>query len=84
MRVFVAESWSVLTHYRALLRSLDAEDEEGFAAWASEALFDRRLDLGPLGAVTVVGLEKFDPAIVSHTVSLAKKRVPRNRRETLF
>jgi RecB family exonuclease len=58
----VAEEWEVYRQYRSILGELEAEDAEGFATWASRALFIAPPDaLRTLGAVTVFDLE--DPSL---------------------
>ena len=36
-----AAQWAIFVRYRAILRTLDAEDAEGFAVWASRRLLER-------------------------------------------
>lgn len=53
-----AAQWAVFLRYRAILRTLDAEDDEGFAVWASRALLEAPpLPLRRPGAVTILDLE---------------------------
>jgi RecB family exonuclease len=54
----LAEEWAVFGHYRGLLRQLGAEDDGGFAVWASRAYRDLGPKANRLGAVTV-----FEPCV---------------------
>ena len=54
----VADEWAIFGHYRAILRTLEAEDAEGFANWAARVLEKSPPPgLKRLGTVTIL-----DPA----------------------
>lgn len=60
----VGDEWAIYGQYRAVLRDLDAEDAEGFAAWASTVLAKSPpASLRRLGVVTVLDLEDEPPAV---------------------
>jgi ATP-dependent helicase/nuclease subunit B len=76
----VADEWAVFGHYRRLLGGLDAEDAEGFAAWASRALeHTTPTALRPSGSlpVTVLDLDDEPPAVrrVLHWLEAKAKSV---------
>src|SRR4051794_25916300 len=53
-----AAQWAIFVRYRAILRTLDAEDADGFSVWASRTLLDDPpRSLRRPGAVTVFDLE---------------------------
>jgi hypothetical protein len=59
-----ADEWAIYGHYRSILSELRAEDEEGFANWASRALEDRLpTTIAKLDQVTVLDLDDGSPSI---------------------
>jgi len=57
-----ADEWAVYRRYRTVLRGLDAEDAEGFAAWASKSLA-ASTSPGKLGTVTLLEPDDGSPAV---------------------
>jgi hypothetical protein len=54
----VGAYWAIFAHHRAVLRTLGAEDDAGFAAWASRRLLEAPPHrLGKIEAWTILGLE---------------------------
>lgn len=59
-----SEVWSIYGHYRAVLRTLNAADDDGFAAWASRSLARATpAALKTLGTVTLLDPEDDPPCV---------------------
>ena len=59
----IPDEWAIFGHYRAVLRSLEAEDADGFANWAARALEKRAPSLKKLGTVTILDPDDDAPAV---------------------
>jgi ATP-dependent helicase/nuclease subunit B len=59
----LAAQWAVFSRYRAVLKALDAEDDDGFAVWASKALKTAPpRSLKRLGTVVILDPDLDSPA----------------------
>ncbi len=72
----LAAQWAIFARYRAVLKSLDAEDADGFAVWASKALETAPpRSLKRLGTVVFLDPELDSPAtwrLLDHALARAR------------